>query len=157
MLKLLLPLLHFQYKYQLLHQLMIIETLTDIELACLYAPNERFVPIDEILARAPATTRDAPNPLSIAVTLRPNSAHPIIRSPLEAHVIPDALYGIEYEMDGQKLYRFWALECERTSPASRSTTVKSSTALKRAAYHAMIATKAFQGHWGIPNLELNVR
>lgn len=143
------------YNPQFLHTMMIIDTLVDIELAIMREPSQRFVPVDEILARAPESTRTARNPLSIPLTIYPSPEHPVIRARLDTHVIPDALYGIEYRIDGEKRYRFWALECERTNPASRSTANASSRALKLAAYDALIGAKAFRGHWGIPNLNLH--
>jgi len=135
---------------------MIIETLLAIECAATKAPGQRFVPVDEILARAPPCAQNARNPLSIPVTLEPNPRHSIIRKRRETMLIPDALYGIEYDSDGEKRYRFWALECERTSPSWRSRTDASSTALKRAAYDALIASRSYQSHWGIPNLKLHL-
>ena len=141
---------------QFLHTLLIIDTLVGIELATMREPDQRFVPIDEILARAPAATRNAPNPLRVPVTIYPNREHPIIHARFDTHLIPDALYGIEYLIDGEKRYRFFALECERTSPASRSTEKASSTALKHAAYDALIRSQAYKRYWGIPNLKLHL-
>ena len=99
--------------------------------------------MDEILAKAPEVTRRAKNPLAL----------PVIINGRPTQVIPDGLYGIEH-LSGQKQgYRFYALECERTSPASRSTSMSSSTKKKKAAYDAVIKTQVFKERWGIPNLE----
>ena len=144
------------YSPQFLHTMMIIETLLAIENATINTPGQRFVSVDEILARAPHSTRNARNPLAIPVTLEPNARHRIIRKRRETMLIPDALYGIEYDVDGDMRYRFWALECERTSPAWRSRADASSTALKRAAYDALIASRNYHSHWGIPNLKLHL-
>lgn len=144
------------YSPQFLHTMMIIETLLAVECTTINTPGQRFVPVDEVLARAPQSTVNARNPLAIPVTLEPNARHSIIRKRRETVLIPDALYGIEYDTDGDKRYRFWALECERTSPAWRSKTDASSTALKRAAYDALIHSKGFKQHWGIPNLKLHL-
>ncbi len=131
---------------QFLHTMMIIETVLNTELAAKTAPDQRFVPVDEILAKAPAATRQAKNPLSVPVRLNGK----------DTHIIPDALYGIEY-LNGPKTgYRFWALECERTSPAFRSDISASSSARKRKAYEAMMAAKGYTKHWGIPNLDLRI-
>lgn len=142
------------YNPQILHTMMIIDTLLAVELATRQTPNQRFVPVDEILARAPVTTRRAPNPLSIPVTVLPDRNHPVIRTRMETHLIPDALYGVEHRAGGEKRYRFFALECERTSPISRSTAKASSRALKEATYDALIRSGVFKRHWGIPNLAL---
>ncbi len=141
---------------QLLHTMMIIDALVKIELLTLQSPDLRFVPVDEILSRAPGETQVASNPLSVPVTIRPCREFPDIKSRFDTHIIPDGLYGIEYLIHGNKRYRFWALECERTSPAHRSTPRVSSKSLKQAAYKALIQSKQFKKHWGIPNLKLHL-
>ncbi|MCP4183289.1 MAG: hypothetical protein GY761_08215, partial [Hyphomicrobiales bacterium] len=89
-------------KIQFNHAMMIVDALVDIELTTITKPDQRFVYVDEILARAPETARAAPNPLSVPVTIQPNAAFPNIKSPWNTHIIPDALYGIEYLIDGEK-------------------------------------------------------
>ena len=142
------------YNPQILHTMMIIDTLVGIECATRQAADQRFVSVDEILARAPAATRRAPNPLSVPVTLYPDRNHLVIRSRMDTHLIPDAIYGIEHRAGQEKRYRFFAIECERTSPVSRSTAKASSRALKQAAYDALVRSGGFKQHWGIPNLAL---
>ena len=133
-----------EFSPQFLHTMMIIEALLETELETQAAEGQRFVPVDEILSRAPEATQQAKNPLSIPVTFKG----------IKTHIVPDALYGIEYQ-DGEKAgYRFWALECERTSPSFRSDLSGSSTARKRQAYDAMIKAQAYHSHWGIPNLDV---
>jgi hypothetical protein len=144
------------YSPQFLHTMMIIEALLAIECTTLKTQRQRFVPVDEILARAPKSTRLARNPLAIPITLEPGSKASPVRRNRETLLIPDALYGIEYLIDGEKRYRFWAMECERTSPAWRSTDTASSTSLKRAAYDGLTASRAYRTHWGIPNLKLHL-
>lgn len=141
---------------QFAHAMMVVDVLTTIELALRDLPDQRFVCIDEILKRAPETTRDAKNPLAAPVTIHPHKDFPDIITPWKTHVIPDGLFGIEYLVDNKKRYRFWALECERTSPARRSHTRASSLMRKRAAYQALISSQGYKAHWGIPNLKLHV-
>ncbi|MEP2716238.1 replication-relaxation family protein [Pseudophaeobacter sp.] len=131
---------------QMLHTIMIIENLLEAELATRSKPEKRFVPVEEILARAPEATRKARNPLALPVRIDGR----------QTQLIPDALYGIEHQIDGEGRYRFYALECERTSPAFRSGTATSSTRKKQAAYAAAIQAQAFKAHWGIPNLEVKI-
>lgn len=145
-----------RYNPQFLHCMMIIEALLAVEIATRAIPDQRFVPVDEILTKAPEAVQQAANPLSVPVTIRPGDGLPGLRSVLNTHIIPDALYGIEYLIDGQKKYRFWALECERTSPKRRNTIRASSTQLKQAAYDSLIQSKTFRQHWGIPNLKLRI-
>lgn len=144
------------YNPQFLHTMMTIDTLVSVELQTMQKPDQRFVPVDEILKKAPVKTSAAPNPLSIPITIEPNANYPQIRSRMDTHLIPDALYGIEYLIDGEKRYRFWALECERTSPKHRSSNKLSSLMLKRAAYDALIKNRQYSKHWGIPNLKLHL-
>ena len=98
-------------------------------------------------------TRNARNPLAVPVTIHPGEGVPQVRRPWRTHIIPDGLYGIEYLQDGEKLYCFFALECDRTPPARRSNHRLSIIAGKRAAYDAVKRAKTFRTHWGIPNLD----
>ncbi len=138
------------------HAVMIVDALFTVELMTRTTSGQRFVPVDEILDRAPEATRLAPNPLAVPVTLQPCPELPNLKRSWHTHIIPDGLYGIEYLADGEKRYRFWALECERTTPARRSNHRLSSVARKRAAYDALITSKAYRDHWGIPNLKLHL-
>ncbi|CAN7522150.1 replication-relaxation family protein [Rhizobium sp. LjRoot254] len=139
------------------HAMMIVDALVEAEIAAKKAPDQRFVPVDEILARMPERTRHAKQPLAIPVTLRTSHHMPSLTAPMSTHIVPDALYGIEYLIDGEKRYRFFALECENTSPKRRSTAKLSSLVLKQAAYEEIITAKAFKEYWGVPNLELRIR
>jgi hypothetical protein len=138
------------------HAMMIVDALVAVELATRSASGQRFVPVDEILARAPVVTRMARKPLAIPVTIKPGSHLPGLKETVTTHVVPDALYGIEHLVDGEKRYRFYALECEHHSPRRRSTAKLSSTALKRAAYEALAQSRGFRETWGVPNLEVRI-
>lgn len=138
------------------HAMMIVDALVAVELETISTEGRRFVPVDEILRRAPEETRRAKKPLAVPVTIRPNKHLPAVKVPITTEVVPDALYGIEHLIDGEKRYRFYALECERHSPRSRSAVKLSSTALKRAAYEALTSSSGFRAIWGIPNLELRL-
>lgn len=136
------------------HAMMIVDALFEIELQTRTEPNQRFVPVGEILERAPEVERSNGHPLAAPVTIRPGPLAPWLKTPKHTHLIPDGLYGIEYLINGQKRYRFWALECENLSPKSRRTADKSSLALKRATYDAFINDFGFKRIWGIPNLKV---
>ena len=138
------------------HAMMIVDATVDVELETIAAQDQRFVPVDEILARAPDLARDATKPLAIPVTVRPRPGLPDFKAPVSTNIVPDGLYGIEYFIDGEKRYRFWALECENRSPAWRSKTGLSSTAMKRAAYEALIKAGQHRKVWGVPNLRLRL-
>jgi hypothetical protein len=138
------------------HAMMIVDALVAAELATRNGSGQRFVPVDEILARAPVAIRMARKPLAIPVTIKPGSHLPGLKDMITTHVVPDALYGIEHLVGGEKRYRFYALECEHHSPKRRSTAKLSSTALKQAAYAALIQSGGFREAWGIPNLALRI-
>lgn len=138
------------------HAMLIIDTLFEIEWETRADNKQRFVPVDEILQRAPAETRALSNPMRVPVTVLPSPEFPMINSRLETHLIPDGLYGIEYKMCDERRYRFWALEAERKSPLARSNPKRSSLMLKEAAYNAFIKAGGHKRYWGIPNLTLHV-
>ena len=139
------------------HAMMIVDALVAVELATRKETSQRFVPVDEILARMPAaTTKTAKHPLAISVTIKPNGHLPAVKTPFTTHLVPDALFGIEHVINGEKLYRFYALECENRSPQSRYTAKLSSLALKQAAYEALIQSRRYREVWRIPCLELRV-
>ena len=143
-------------KQQFVHAQMIVNTLVTIELETIETPDQRFVCVDEILARAPVHTRAAKNPLAVPVTIEPCPEFPDLHRPWHTHVIPDALYGIEYLIDRERRYRFWAVECEHQGPVRRSKISASSRLRKQAAYNALIKSGGFKTHWSIPNLKLHV-
>lgn len=138
------------------HAMMIVDALAEIELATRQEADQRFVPVGEILERAPEGRCLNGKSLSAPVTIEPGPLAPWLKRPFHTHLIPDGLYGIEYLIDGRKLYRFWALECENMSPKTRSTAKRSSLALKKAAYDAFISGKGYREVWGIPNLKVRV-
>ena len=141
------------------HAMMIVDALVGVELEVRDIPGKRFVPVDEILARMPARESIAnmpKHPLAAPVTIQPNPHLPFLRRPVSTHLIPDALYGIEYVIDAERRYRFYALECELRSPRRRSSNRLSSTALKHAAYNALIEERRYRDIWGIPNLQLQI-
>src|SRR5690606_10673672 len=96
------------------------------------------------------------HPLAAPVTIRPNPHLPVLTKPLATHIVPDTLYGIEHLIDGEKRYRFYALECEHKSPLRRSTARLSSTALKQTAYKVFIAERRYREAGSSTNLQLRI-
>lgn len=136
------------------HRLFVITHLVTAELTTFESPEERFVTIDEILRRAPKAVRDLPNPLAIPITLQPSPAFPELKRPYKTHIIPDAIYGIERLIDGQRRYRFFAVEAERTSPKKRGQLDLSSTEKKQRIYTELNRQGIARSHLGIPHLRL---
>lgn len=139
------------------HAMMIVDALVEVEAETKGCEKKRFVPVDEILARRPSEAiSTAKHPLAVPVTIRPSTHLPALKARISTCVIPDALYGIEYLVGGEKLYRFYALECENQSPQNRRTGMLSSLASKQAAYEALLRLRAYKSVWGIPCLELRI-
>jgi hypothetical protein len=121
------------------HTLMVCEILASIELGTRRNSNLRFVPWQEILAKAPEQTRKCSHPLRIPVG--------------DAYVVPDGLFGLEYTVDGKKSYRFFAVEADRaTMPVRRSAAGQNSYSQKFARYRDVLQTQRHKTHLGIPNL-----
>ncbi len=140
--------------HQFAHALMICDILASIELGVREASNLRFIPWQEIIAKAPEETRAAHNPLALPVSVSHLSARTRKRHDAKTTLIPDALFGLEYTgSDGAKRYRFFALEADRnTIPVRRPNLNQSSYLKKLLAYREIAARKIYTSHLGIPNL-----
>jgi hypothetical protein len=127
---------------QFLHSLMICEVLASIELACLSNPGPRFIAWDEILARAPESIRRAAFPPRIPLGTGAGEC-----------IVPDGIFGLEYQSNGKPSYRFFALEVDRgTMPITRGDRRQTSYSAKLAQYGEVIARDVHKLHLGIPNL-----
>ena len=125
---------------QFAHSLMICEILASIETGVRHQPNVRFIGWPEMLSRAPERARASVAPLCFSL-------------PTGASVIPDGMFGLEYECGGTKTYRFFALEADRgTMPVSRSDGRQTSFLAKIAAYRDLLAHRVHKSSLGIPNL-----
>lgn len=67
--------------------------------------------------------------------------------------MPDAVFGLEYEANGARTYRFFALETDRgTMPIARSKPGQNSNLAKLECYGTVLDQQFYRTHWGIPNL-----
>lgn len=113
----------------------------------LLAPRHgmRAIHLDEILAhqRCPSATRRARNPLQI-------------RLGSGRLLEPDGLLGIHYRgLDGGSRYTFFAREDDRgTESFVREDKLQSSIRAKLDAYCELFAERAFEHHFGLPNLRV---
>jgi len=82
------------------HELMVSDILSSIEIGIRARDDLRFVSWQEILDKAPRSTRDAADPFEIPVTVTYNFSQrtEIYRKPIR----PDAVFGIEYQDDEKK-------------------------------------------------------
>ncbi len=138
---------------QFAHELMICDCMASIELGVRQDPGLRFISWQEIVEKAPETTRRFDNPFAIPVSI----SHTFSRTGATQHadikVVPDAVFGLEYMRDGQKLYRFFALEADRaTLPVMRSDLQQTSYLRKILSYRHIAVHAIYKSHLGLPNL-----
>lgn len=142
---------HHREHRQFNHELMICEILGSIELGTRADAALRFIPSHEVLAKAPETTRRLANPFAVPISVSHKIGDKI--HSWDKPLVPDALFGIEYATEGQKRYRFFALEADRNSePIMRATLQQSSFARKIVQYREVIAQTIHKTYWGLPNL-----
>jgi len=137
------------------HELMICDVVSAIEFGIRDNPNLRFIAWPEILQspKMPVSSRDCPNPLAMPVSVSyacPQTKN-FYRS--DKPLIPDAVFGIEYNSIGHKQYRFFALEADRnTEPVTRGNLEQSSYLRKILQYREIAARSLYKTQWGLPNL-----
>lgn len=137
---------------QFAHALAISQALCQAEFETHANEHQRFVPIEEIAERQ--RNKGKQFKLEFSATI-PRSQYNS-DGPLKTKVRPDGLYGIEYTETGKPLYRFFAIEVERTSPKRRSSLKLSSTLKKQLAYEVAIKTGSYKDVLGVPNLTLQI-
>jgi Replication-relaxation len=138
---------------QFAHSLMICDILASIELGTRQDPGLRFVSWREILAKAQAAVRDAENPFQFPVRITRPFPDKKRHDPVDFRLTPDGLFGLEYDANGTKTYRFFALEADRnTMPTSRRDLQQSSYLKKLLAYREVVARELYKARLGLPNL-----
>lgn len=138
---------------QFAHQLMICDCMASIELGVRQNGGLRFISWQEIVAKAPESTRKLDNPFAIPVSI----SHTFPRSGavqrVDIKIVPDGLFGLEYTREGSKAYRFFVLEADRnTQPVIRSDLHQTSYLRKILAYRQLSAQGIYKSHLGLPNL-----
>jgi hypothetical protein len=125
---------------QFLHTLMCCEVMASLELAIRSQSHLRFIAWPEIQAHAADKAQAALPPFRLAM-------------PTGGYLVPDGVFGIEYQTDGAKTYRFFAIEADRgTMPITRSKPGQTSYLGKLAAYSEIVERQVYKTSWGIPNL-----
>ncbi len=136
------------------HEAMVCEIVASIELESRAIPGIRFISWEEILqsAKMPAATLDSLNPKAISAhTGNPGTSS--AGAPCATELVPDAIFGIEYETGGKTSFRLFALEADRnTEPATRRDNRQSSYARKITQYDDVIRRALYRTRWGLPNL-----
>ena len=138
------------------HSMMICDILASIEVGTRHDPKLRFISWKEIIARSP--TKDSDNPFQIPVSIAYTYSRTRKTHRANLKIVPDALFGIEYNNDGQKSYRFFAVEADRNSmPVFRNNLNQTSYLKKFLAYRQIVSQRIYHTHFGLPNfLVINV-
>ena len=127
-----------------LHRFMVSSITASIELAIAQRPDLTFIPQLDILNRANAT-------LDTKINL-PGYQRPI-------KLIPDALFGIEYQSNGGARYRFYVVEADRaTEPLTSQNFNRKSAKRSFHSYEAYVGKGLYRKHLNLtaPILVLNV-
>jgi len=126
------------------HGLMVACITAAIELATTLDPALRFISEEEILERSPHKT--------LAIPCRISHTNPRTgrTQTLDAPLIPDALFGIEYTVGSQKLYRFFMVEADRAhEPVRRANLNETSYLRKVLQYREVVGNRGYQRHFGM--------
>ena len=138
---------------QFAHELMICDCMASIELGVRQSQNLRFISWQEIIAKAPESTRKLDNPFAIPVSILHTVPRTGAMQRADIKIVPDALFGLEYTQDGPKAFRFFVLEADRnTLPVARSDLQQTSYLRKILAYRQISAQSIHKSHLGLPNL-----
>lgn len=141
------PFASFGNGNQFRHALMVCEILAAIELKA-RERGVRLISWAEIRAKA---TQAGPVP-QIRVTISHTFGHDNTEH-ADVMLTPDAVFGLEYAINGTKSYRFFALEADLgTMPVERKTLAQSSYLKKLLCYRQVISQALHLTVWGVPNL-----
>lgn len=126
------------------HRVMVACITASIELAIRAVPSLRFIPEQEILARSP--NKSIAIPCTISFDNRRTGKRQVLEKPL----IPDAMFGIEYTVEGKRLYRFFMVEADRNhEPVRRADLTETSYLRKILQYREVIGRGLYHDHFGI--------
>lgn len=131
-----------------LHSHMVACVTASIELATLARPDINYIPQSAILARAQTELRCPTRFID-----------PVSKREIEKDLCPDALFGLEYLTEAGSRFRFFAVECDRsTEPATSANFNRKSAARSLLQYEAYVAGGAYRKHLSLtaPLLVLNV-
>jgi hypothetical protein len=132
---------------------MICDCLASIEVGARQDRNLRFISWQDIILKAPETTRNLPNPFEFPGSISYTFSESRGMQSADIKIVPDAVFGLEYTTQGQKSYCFFALEADRnTMPVARSNLRQTSYLKKILGYRAIASQNIYKSHLGLPNL-----
>jgi hypothetical protein len=91
------------------HRFMVSCITASVELATIENPHLRYIPQHEILERADTVLRS-----------KVSYQNPITKREETRNLIPDALFGIEYQQGEKRAYRFFLVEADRATEPNRA-------------------------------------
>ena len=129
------------------HELLTADVLTAIEEGCRNSGKVRFIPPDEILARAPWETQEKQKPLQLGATVEYRG------KTVSQRTMPDGMFAIEFLEDGDEALFF--LEADRgTMPQHRSDTLQSFIFKKFLLYYGWWQKQGHEKELGIENFRV---
>ncbi|MEM7241530.1 MAG: replication-relaxation family protein [Pseudomonadota bacterium] len=121
------------------HQCMVAETTASIELACLDCADRSFISGQYILDRAEAR-------LAVDMSI----TNPRTEKEERHRLIPDAIFAIEYLINGQKKYRSFTVECDRgTEPITSKSFARKSYYRSLLQYDKFLRNRMQQKTYGL--------
>ena len=121
------------------HRLMVSCITASLELAADARTDLRYIPQHRILEHANVG-------LDVPVTYD----DPITRIQVTRNLIPDAICGIKYQNDGQRNYRFFAIEADRNTEPNRShSSLRKSFMRSVAQYREFIGNGRYKEHFNL--------
>ena len=84
---------------QFAHELMICDCMASVELGVRQDPSLRFISWQEIIAKSPESTRKFDNPFGMPVSITYASPRTGATQRVDINLVPDGLFGLEYERD----------------------------------------------------------
>lgn len=129
------------------HELLTADVLTAIETACRKDNSLRFIPHDEILARASWEMQEKQKPLQLGAAVKYRG------KTISQRTMPDGMFGIEFLEDGNEAFFF--LEADRgTMPQYRSDTLQSFIFKKFLLYYGWWQKQGHERELGIENFRV---
>ncbi len=135
------------------HSLMIACVTASIELAIKAHPGLRFISQQGILARSPNKTLAIPCRISHTNTRTGGS------QVLNAALVPDAIFGIEYNDGAERRFRFFMVEADRGHEPVRRANLRETSYLRKVLqYMEVVGNGLYRAHFGMrsPMLVLTV-
>jgi hypothetical protein len=135
------------------HSLMVACVTASIELAVKTHPGLRYISQQEILARSPNKS------LAIPCRISHTNSRTGSSQVLNAALVPDAIFGIEYQDGAERRFRFFMIEADRGHEPVRRANLRETSYLRKVLqYMEVVGNGLYQAHFGMrsPVLVLTV-